>query len=513
MGHIVSADSLKNPPENRQPARLIHAQDNVAVATQAIAASEELSIGSNHIRSLEAIEKGHKIAVCDIAQGTPVKKYGADIGVANRPIKAGQHVHVHNVQSALSGTIDYATIVPEGSAAASPSKADKRHFMGYLRDDGRAGTRNEIWLISSVGCSAMAAQHAAFKANLNRAENIDYVLAVTHQFGCSQMGDDMVATQTLLAALADNPNAAGVVFVGLGCETNQIDALLAAAPWLATKPIRQVITQDVADEQQAILAAIDDISAALSAVKRTKIGLEKLVVGLKCGGSDGFSGITANPLLGRFSDYLTAQGGGVILTEIPEIFGAETSLMKRAISQHVSSQISDLTNRFKDYFIRHNQPVYENPSPGNKQGGITTLEEKSWGAVQKAGQAPVHGVLLYGERAKAKGVTLLESPGNDAISTTAMAAAGATLILFTTGRGTPLGCPVPTLKIASHTELAQRKPKWIDFDAGVCLSQESYGDADAAFLDLICNIASGQQTLNERSDERAIAIWKTGVTL
>lgn len=499
--------------DKQRLAIVIHRQDNVAIATQNIAAAVELNIGQNCLETLDDIEKGHKIAIKDISEGEAIKKYGANIGIATCDIKTGQHVHVHNVQTSLSGRIDYSKIMPEINKQPSLAEKRQRYFMGYRRADGRVATRNEIWLISSVGCSAMATQRAALTANLQRPDNIDYVLAVTHPFGCSQMGDDMLATQTLLAALADNPNAAGIVFVGLGCETNQIDALLAAAPWLSSKPIRQVITQNVEDEHQAIGAAIDEIAEDLASVKRTKIGLDKLVVGLKCGGSDGFSGLTANPLLGRFSDYLTALGGSVILSEIPEIFGAETSLMKRAISENVSIQISELTNRFKDYFLRHNQPVYENPSPGNKQGGITTLEEKSWGAVQKAGQAPVHAVLSYGDRVRTEGVSLLEAPGNDAISTTAMAAAGATLILFTTGRGTPLGCPVPTIKIASHSLLANQKPKWIDFDAGACLAQESYERVDADFLDLICNIASGYETHNEQSDERGIAIWKTGVTL
>ncbi len=379
------------------------------------------------------------------------------------------------------------------------------------------GTRNEIWVICTVGCVARTAQRIAAEGHARHAgRGVDGVYAVTHPFGCSQLGDDLGATRQILADLAAHPNAGGVLIVGLGCENNQLDALLAAAPGLDRSRVRAFNAQMSADEVEEGLAAVDALAARASQDVRTERPLADLVLGLKCGGSDGLSGLTANPLVGRMADAVAAAGGSPILTEIPEIFGAERLLLARAADRDVFDRTVQVVNGFKRYFVDHGQPIYENPSPGNVAGGITTLEEKSLGAVQKAGRSPLRQVLSYGERVDIspahRGLTLLEAPGNDAVSSTALTAAGATVILFTTGRGTPLGFPAPTLKIATNTPLAQRKPRWIDFDAGRVLSEDREMVSDA-LLDLVIDTASGRPTRAEINGEREIAIWKTGVTL
>jgi len=341
---------------------------------------------------------------------------------------------------------------------------------------------------------------------------VDGVFAFHHPHGCSQLGDDLAGTRALLAALACNPNAGGVLLVGLGCESNQLDALMAEIPAPLRARVRTLHAQAEADEIEAGLAAVDGLAAVAALARREPAPLSDLVLGLKCGGSDGFSGLTANPLVGRMCDRVVGAGGTALLTEIPEIFGAEHLLMARTRDHAVFDALVGVVNDFKRYFLSQGQPVSENPSPGNLDGGITRLEEKSLGAVQKAGQAPVAGVLRYGERVRIKGLNLLEAPGNDAVSSTALAAAGATMILFTTGRGTPLGFPVPTVKIASNSALAARKSGWIDFDAGAVLTQGFDAVADD-LLARIVSIASGEATAAERAGEREIAIWKRGVTL
>jgi altronate hydrolase len=341
---------------------------------------------------------------------------------------------------------------------------------------------------------------------------VDGVFAFTHPFGCSQLGDDLARTRRVLASLAMHPNAGGVLVIGLGCESNQLDRLIALIPENLRGRVRALKAQGVEDEVETGLAEVDALVATASLVRRAPAALADLVIGLKCGGSDGFSGLTANPLVGRISDRVVAGGGATLLTEVPEMFGAERILMARAKDAAVFDRIVGLVNGFKRYFLSHGQPVSENPSPGNIEGGITTLEEKSLGAIQKAGRAPVADVLSYGERVRRKGLTLLEAPGNDAVSSTALAAAGATMILFTTGRGTPLGFPVPTIKIASNSALAAKKPGWIDFDAGIVLAGGFDAAADA-LAERIRRIASGLPTAAELAGERDIAIWKRGVTL
>lgn len=488
----------------------IHPEDSVAVALVELTCGQQLSLpDGERFVAREAVGSGHKIALHAHASGDLVRKYGQPIGVATQSIAAGDWVHSHNLATRLAQD-SRVNWHPQPAAAVA---ALNRVWNGYDRGDGAAaGTRNEIWILPTVGCVARTAQRIAAVASARHQGKVDGIHALVHPFGCSQLGDDLAGTQAILARLAANPNAAGVLFIGLGCESNQLAALLATLPTALRARVRSVIAQDTADETAAGLAAIDDLVAQASAFSRIPMPLSRLRVGLKCGGSDGFSGLTANPLLGRFTETLVASGGSAILTEIPEIFGAEQLLMQRADSEAVFLAGLQLVAEFKAYFRRHDQPVSENPSPGNLKGGITTLEEKSLGAIQKAGRAPIGGVARYGQAATATGVTLLEAPGNDAVSSTALAAAGANLLLFTTGRGTPLGFPVPTVKVSSNSDLARRKPGWIDFDAGAALEQP-LAELDAAFLQQILAIASGQPTAAERAGEREIAIWKRGVTL
>jgi altronate hydrolase len=479
-------------------------RDDVAVALRDMAAGEEAAA----LTIVEGIPKGHKVALREIAAGETVRKFGFPIGIALCDIPAGAHVHSHNLATALATRGEYAW-QPSGDAAP-PAPVEAAGFLGYRRADGRVGTRNEIWIIPTVGCVARTVEKIAARAAVRHAGRVDGIHAFAHPFGCSQLGDDLDGTRSLLAALASHPNAGGVLILGLGCESNQLSQLLPGVSESAN--IRTLGAQAAGDEIEEGLALVDELVEAAAQARREPVPLSALVLGVKCGGSDGFSGLTANPLVGRMSDAVTDAGGTAILTEIPEIFGAEQLLMERAADEAVFEGIAGLVNGFKQYFTAHGEGVSENPSPGNIAGGITTLEEKSLGAVQKGGHAAVTDVIPYGARVRRPGLTLLEAPGNDAVSSTALAAAGATAILFTTGRGTPLGFPVPTIKIASNSDLARRKPGWIDFDAGPVLD-EGFEPIAKALLDTIRAVASGQETAAERNDEREIAIWKRGVTL
>jgi altronate hydrolase len=395
--------------------------------------------------------------------------------------------------------------------------------MGYRRKSGRVGTRNEIWIINTVGCvnhaaeriAKLAADRFAGHANDRFAGRIDGIHSFSHPYGCSQLGDDLKNTQRVLAGMLRHPNVGGVLVLGLGCENNQMQQLLAQAGDIDTSRLRFFNTQEVIDEVETGLAAVEELVAQLETDEREEVPASELLLGMKCGGSDAFSGITANPLVGRIADRVTALGGGVILTEVPEMFGAEHELLARAANEEVFRDIVGMIDDFKTYFESHNQPIYENPSPGNKAGGLTTLEEKSLGAIQKGGRATVTAVLRYGDLAPKSGLSLLESPGNDGVSSTAMVASGATLLLFTTGRGTPLGFPVPTVKISSNSEIAAKKPHWIDFNAGALLDGNvEMEDLAEQLFAYVLDVASGRvQANNEKYGYREIAIWKEGVTL
>lgn len=487
--------------------------DTVAVALRPLAEGEEVIVGDRRLRVREQVPAGHKVALRDHEAGERVMKYGFPIGVMERSAPAGAHIHSHNLRTALQGHVEY-RYAPDASSARDERGVAEAQFQGYRRADGSVGTRNELWILNTVGCVNHAAERIARSAAERFAGRIDGVHAFGHPYGCSQLGDDLKNTQAVLAGLIRHPNAGGVLVLGLGCENNQMDALLELAGHVDRERIRFFNTQDVIDELEHGTDAVNELAARMAADKRSACAASDLVLGHKCGGSDGFSGISANPLVGRIADRVSGLGGRVLLTEVPEMFGAEQLLMNRAVSEAVFQAAVAMVDGFKDYFIRHGQPIYENPSPGNITGGLTTLEEKSLGAIQKGGRAPVTDILRYGARVRKPGLSLLEAPGNDGVSSTAMVASGATILLFTTGRGTPLGFPVPTLKISSNTDIAQRKPHWIDFDAGALLDgTATLKQLEDDLFALILDVASGRQTNNERNGDREIAIWKEGVTL
>ncbi len=482
----------------------LNEQDNVVVALRDLQAGEKIS----SITLLDSIKQGHKLAVRDIKIGENIVKYAFPIGHATADILAGQHVHTHNLKTNLGELLSY-TYTPDVPHAPTQTPYT---FKGYMREDGRAGTRNEVWIIPTVGCVNKVAESLAAKANSLYEGKCDGVYAFSHPYGCSQLGDDHDNTRKLLASLALHPNAGGVLILGLGCENNRIDELIPVLGDFDRDRIRFLNCQDVNDELEAGMAELEKLVSYASQYKRSELPASKLVVGLKCGGSDGFSGITANPLVGRFSDKLIAQGGTSILTEVPEMFGAETLLLNRCINEQVFDRAVEMVNGFKEYFIRHNQTIYENPSPGNKDGGISTLEDKSLGCTQKGGSSAVVDVIDYGHMISKPGLNLLSAPGNDLVASTALCAAGAQIVLFTTGRGTPFGCPAPTIKIASNSGLYNSKSNWMDFDAGRMLTEDNKAVAED-FYSYVLDVASGKQTKSELVGYREIAIFKDGVTL
>ena len=428
-------------------------------------------------------------------------------------ISPGDHVHVHNIKTGLTGVEKYSYSPKRDARKTVPP----RSFKGYRRKNGKTGIRNEVWILPLSGCANHTSKTLADNARSLPA-GVEGVYAFPHPYGCSQLGDDHEWTRIILAALADHPNAGAVLMISLGCENNQMDTfiqLLKERGVYNEERMRFLITQDVDDEIAAGEKLLGECLDHAAGFSREEVPSSELIVGLKCGGSDGFSGLTANPLLGAFSDDLIAQGGSTILTEVPEMFGAETILMDRAADEKVFNKTVDLINGFKEYFLRHNQVVYENPSPGNKKGGITTLEDKSLGCTQKGGDAPVSDVISYGDQVKTTGLNLLQGPGNDIVSITALAAAGAQMVLFTTGRGNPLGAPVPSVKVASNNELAERKKHWIDFSAGDLVEQKgcTMEVLKERFMDSIIEYASGKKTRNEENNNREIAIFKDGVIL
>lgn len=487
----------------------IHEDDNVIVALKVIAAGETVTVSDTQITAAEEIPAGHKMAVCDIAEGAPVIKYGCRIGFAKEAIKAGQWIHTHNIKTALGDLFSY-TYEPVG---AKESETEDRTFMGFLRKDGKAGVRNEIWIVPTVGCVNNIATAMAKAANEKVKGSVEEVIAFPHPYGCSQMGDDQEHTRTILADLIQHPNAGGVLVLGLGCENSNIDVLKDYIGEYDSDRVKFLVCQESEDEMTDGLALLDELIDYASQSEREPISVSKLVVGLKCGGSDGFSGITANPLVGRFSDLLVSKKGTTILTEVPEMFGAETLLMNRCADEQLFEKTVKLINDFKNYFTSHNQTIYENPSPGNKKGGISTLEDKSLGCTQKSGSAPVRGVLAYGERVQTPGLNLLSAPGNDLVAATALAASGAHIVLFTTGRGTPFASPVPTVKIASNSALAAKKSNWIDFNAGVLVEDADPSRTAEALFDYVIEVASGKKVRSEEAGFHDMAIFKQGVTL
>lgn len=444
------------------------------------------------------LEDGHKYALRDIKEGENIIKYGNPIGHATCDIKKGEHVHTHNTKTNLSGNLEY-TYKP--CFYDIPEEDKNRTFMGYVRENGEVGIRNEVWIVNTVGCVNKVAEAIAAATGAR---------SFPHPFGCSQMGDDQATTQKILAGMVNHPNAAGVLVLGLGCENNNIDVFKGVLGTWDDKRVKFLNCQDSSDEVADGIKIVKELQAYADTFKRTEVPVSKLKVGLKCGGSDGYSGITANPLVGRLSDKVIAMGGSCVLTEVPEMFGAEHLLMQRCETEEVFDKTVALINNFKDYYARHNQVIYENPSPGNKKGGITTLEEKSLGCIQKGGLSKVVDVLDYGDRLSKNGLSLLNGPGNDIVAITNLMAAGVHMVLFTTGRGTPVGSAVPTVKIATNHGLAERKSNWIDFDASPTLEGNPLTNE---LFEFILEVANGKETKNEIHGYREISIFKAGVTL
>lgn len=481
--------------------------DTVAVATKNIPSGQTVSIENITLQSRSDIPCGHKIALCAIPKGEPIIKYGYPIGVAKENIAAGEWVHTHNVATALEGEGHYAY---RPAPCTLPAKSDEA-FMGYRRANGKAAVRNEIWIIPTVGCVNNIAIELATYFSDDLPENIDGVYAYTHPYGCSQIGDDHQNTRKLLSSLCNHPNAGGVLLLGLGCENNQLEDML---PLIDNDRLQTLICQQTEDEIQVGKEKIQRLIDSCKNDKRQPIPVSELIIGLKCGGSDAFSGITANPLVGAFSDMLVRRGGTTILTEVPEMFGAEIPLLSHCKNLAVYDRAVQMIEDFKEYYRRSGQPIYENPSPGNKAGGITTLEDKSLGCTQKAGSGQITSVLRYGETVTENGVALLCAPGNDLVATTALAAAGAHIVLFTTGRGTPFAGPVPTVKISSNSALGSFKNNWIDYNAGEILEGTTIEKSAERFYHYIISLSEGKcKTKSEARGARELAIFKTGVTL
>ena len=510
----------------------IHPLDNVAVALEDLKKGETISVTAKAPAGLQTTEapaeiqsaapsadillredvvRGHKIALTDIAAGQPVIKYGCVIARARTDIPAGSWVHTHNAETELSENTAYHY---DHKVYELPEVAEKT-FRGYRRADGRVGIRNELWIVPLVGCvNGIAKELAEENQKLIAGTSVDGLYYFQHPYGCSQMGEDLVTTAKLLAALVRHPNAGGVLVLSLGCENLQPEMFREVLGSYDPDRVKFLVCQEEEDEAVKGAQLLRELAEYASQFRREELPASELVVGMKCGGSDGLSGITANPAVGRFSDRLIALGGSTVLTEVPEMFGAENILFSRCENEAVYGKAVDMVNAFKKYFTDHGQVVYENPSPGNKKGGITTLEDKSCGCVQKGGSAQIVDVLSYAEPVTRKGLNLLSGPGNDLVSATDLTAAGAHLILFTTGRGTPFGAPAPTVKIATNSQLAAHKKNWIDFNAGtVAEGKETLDEAGDRLLDYVLSVASGEETLSEQHGCREIAIFKDGVTL
>ncbi len=493
---------------NMKKTIVITPQDSVGVALAPLK-NGQLVEG---VTLTEDIEKGHKFALKDIKSGEKVIKYGEVIGRATADIVPGEHIHSHNMATNLEGTLEYS--YNKKDIAPAP-EFQNRKVMVFERKNGEVGIRNELWVLPTVGCvNAQARAIAAeFLKRHPELQGVDGVFAYTHPYGCSQIGEDHERTRTILQRMVKHPNSGGVLVLGLGCENNRMDVFKETLGDYDKDRTEFLIAQDVEDEMAAGVELLEKLYVKIKDDKRVEKDISCLKVGLKCGGSDGLSGITANPLVGRFSDYIATAGGTTVLTEVPEMFGAEQLLMDRAKDDETFNKIVKLVNGFKEYYQKHDQPVYENPSPGNKAGGITTLEDKSLGCTQKSGTREVCDVLFDGDALSSHGLNLLNGPGNDMVAVTNLASAGCHMVLFTTGRGTPFGGFVPTIKISTNSDLAARKKNWIDFDAGGIAIGESFESKLEELIDLVVETASGKQTVNERYGARDIAIFKTGVTL
>ena len=490
----------------------INPADSVVVCLRAMKAGETVSADGKVITLLQDVPAGHKVLIEDKNEGEDIIKYGYPIGHAKKNLKAGEWVNENNLKTNLAGTLEYTYNPVDDKLSIAKGN---RTFKGYVRKNGDVGVRNEIWVVPTVGCvNGIAERVAKQLEEETKLEGIDAVHAWHHNYGCSQLSEDHEATRKVLRDIVLHPNAGAVLVLSLGCENNQPEDFMAMLGDYDKDRIKLVVTQRVeGDEVEECMNVLRNLYAIAKNDCREDVPVSKLRVGLKCGGSDGFSGITANPLEGEFSDWLVAQGGTSILTEVPEMFGAETILMNRCETRELFDKTVSLINNFKNYFLSHGEPVGENPSPGNKAGGISTLEDKALGCTQKCGRAPVSGVLEYGDRLQTTGLNLLSAPGNDLVASTALAAAGCHIVLFSTGRGTPFGTFVPTMKISTNSNLYNNKKNWIDFNAGQLVDGKSMMELVPEFIDKVLAVASGEQAQNEKNGYREISIFKNGVTL
>ena len=490
----------------------INPADSVVVCLRAMKAGETVSADGKVITLLQDVPAGHKVLIEDKNEGEDIIKYGYPIGHAKKNLKAGEWVNENNLKTNLAGTLEYTYNPVDDKLSIAKGN---RTFKGYVRKNGDVGVRNEIWVVPTVGCvNGIAERVAKQLEEETKLEGIDAVHAWHHNYGCSQLSEDHEATRKVLRDIVLHPNAGAVLVLSLGCENNQPEDFMAMLGDYDKDRIKLVVTQRVeGDEVEECMNVLRNLYAIAKNDCREDVPVSKLRVGLKCGGSDGFSGITANPLEGEFSDWLVAQGGTSILTEVPEMFGAETILMNRCETRELFDKTVSLINNFKNYFLSHGEPVGENPSPGNKAGGISTLEDKALGCTQKCGRAPVSGVLEYGDRLQTTGLNLLSAPGNDLVASTALAAAGCHIVLFSTGRGTPFGTFVPTIKISTNSNLYNNKKNWIDFNAGQLVDGKSMMELVPEFIDKVLAVASGEQAQNEKNGYREISIFKNGVTL
>ena len=490
----------------------INPVDSVVVCLRPFKQGETINVNGKKIQVLQDTPAGHKVLINDAAKGENIIKYGYPIGHATEALKAGQWVNENNLKTNLSGTLTYEYHPVNDSLDI---KKDNHTFKGYVRKNGEVGVRNEIWVVPTVGCvNGIAERLVDMLKKETNLEGIDAIHAWHHNYGCSQLSEDHENTCKVLRDIVLHPNAGAVLVVGLGCENNQPDKFEELLGDYDKDRIKFMVVQKVeGDETEEGMKILRSLYAIAKDDKRTDCPLSELRIGLKCGGSDGFSGITGNPLVGELSDFIVAQGGTSILTEVPEMFGAETILMNRCKTEKLFNETVNLINNFKEYFLSHGEPVGENPSPGNKAGGISTLEDKALGCTQKCGKAPVSGVLGYGDRLKVKGLNLLSAPGNDLVASTALAAAGCQIVLFTTGRGTPFGTFIPTMKISTNSHLYNNKRNWIDFNAGELVEGTDMPTLVDKFIDKVVAVASGEATCNEKNGYREISIFKNGVTL
>ena len=490
----------------------INPNDTVAVALKPLEAGTIINIDNNAIVFLEDIPQGHKFTLHSMKEGEKVIKYGSPIGILQKDAPAGTWIHTHNMKTGLGDLLTY-HYNPENAKSFAKSSNAHHTFMGYKRPNGKVGVRNEIWIIPTVGCVNNVAGAIEKQTQFLVSDNIESIFSLSHPYGCSQMGEDQENTRKILANFINHPNAGGVLVLGLGCENSNINVLKDYIGEYDENRVKFLVAQESEDEISDGVKLVEELVDYAKTFKREPIDCSELIIGMKCGGSDGLSGITANPTVGAFSDLLISENGTTILTEVPEMFGAETLLMNRCANEELFNKTVDLINDFKNYFKSHNQTIYENPSPGNKKGGISTLEDKSLGCTQKSGSAPVKGVLSYAQPVACKGLNLLSAPGNDLVASTALAASGAHIILFTTGRGTPFASPVPTMKISSNSTLYNNKKNWIDFNCGTMVEGHSLERLGQDLFNFVLEVASGKKVKSEEAGFHDMAIFKQGVTL